>query len=178
MKNYLIAGLFCLVAFFAFGFEPVQQYINETTRQGTLKGVEECIAYSGSGLISENAVKIACVSAFQKTLYNGDLATGRAGPRNDKHSVRWAGTLNNKTTDHVTTWIKVSVSTFDSKGVEQAYHAETSIWIDPQNEAKFEVELPELEPKKLENLEFCDHEDLKPKECMTWGISNIQGLTI
>lgn len=178
MKNYLIGGLVCLLAFFIIGIEPLQRLINESTKQGTLRGVETCMVYSSSELLSQDAVKATCVSAFQKNLYNGDLATGRAGPRSNQQTVSWGGTLQNKTSDHVTTWIQVSVSIFDAEGTEQEFQAETSIWIDPLNEADFMVELPELEREQLEDIEFCDHADVEPKSCMTWGVTDIRGLTI
>jgi len=178
VKNYLIGGLVCLVAFFIIGIEPLQRLINEATKQGTLRGVETCMVYSSSDLLSEDAVKTTCVSTFQKNLYNGDLATGRAGPRNNQQTVSWGGTLQNKTSDYVTTWIKVSVSIFDADGTEQEFQAETSIWIDPLSEADFRVELPELEWEQIENIKFCDHEDTEPKACMTWGTPEIKGLII
>jgi hypothetical protein len=178
VKNYLIGGLICLLAVFIIGIEPIQRMINESTKQGTLRGVETCMVYSSSELLSEDSVKATCVGAFQKKLYTDGLATGRAGPRNDQKTVSWGGTLQNKTSDHVTTWIQVSVSIFDADGAEQEFQAETSIWIDPLNEADFRVELPELEREQLESIEFCDHEDTEPKACMTWGITEIMGLTI
>lgn len=178
MKNYLIGGLVCLLAFFIIGVEPLQRLINEATKHGTLRGVETCMVYSSSELLSQDAVKATCVSAFQKNLYDGDLATGRAGPENNEQTVLWGGTLQNKTSDHVTTWIQVSVSIFDANGTKQEVQAETSIWIDPLNEADFRVELPDLEREQLENVEFCDHEDLEPKACMAWTITDIMGLTI
>jgi hypothetical protein len=74
-------------------------------KQGTLRGVEACMEYSRSELLSEDAVKASCVVNFQKYIYNGDHATGRAGPRIDEQTVSWGGILENKTPDHVTTWI-------------------------------------------------------------------------
>lgn len=178
MKNYLIGGLVCLVAFSIIGLEPWQRLINEATKKGTLRGVETCMVYSSSELLSGDAVKAACVSTFQKNLYNGDLATGRAGPRNNQQTVSWGGILQNKTSDHVTTWIKVSVSIFDADGTEQEFQAETSIWIDPLSEANFRVELAELEWEQIKNIKFCNHEDAEPKACMTWDTPEIKGLTI
>ena len=178
MKNFLIVGLMCLVAALVIGIEPVQRAINEATRKGTLKGVESCMNYAKSNLLSEDAVRATCVRAFQKSLYHNDHATGRAGPQVNQGAVGWGGTLENKTSDHVTTWIKISVSFFDEDGTEKKYSAETPIWIDPLDEAEFEVDLPEVERKQLENLEFCEHDDPTPTACVTWGVMNVMGLAI
>jgi hypothetical protein len=168
----------CLLAALVIGIEPLERMLNELIKKGTLRGVEACMAYSSSELLSEDSIKASCVSTFQKNLYNGDLATGRAGPRNDERTVGWGGTLQNKTPDHVTTWIRVSVSIYDADGTEQESQVETSIWIDPLNEAEFRVELPEFEREQLENIDFCDHEDLEPQACMIWAVTDIMGLKI
>ena len=178
VENYLIGGLICTIAILIVGVEPLQRLLNESINKGRLKGVENCRAYSNSELVSEEAVKATCVSTFQKYLYDGNLANGRAGPRNNQNTVSWGGTLQNKTSDHVTTWIEISVSIFDADGTEQKIQAVTSIWIDPLNEADFMVELPDLEWDKFDNIEFCDHENLVQKACMTWGITNLMGLAI
>ncbi|MGC9417822.1 MAG: hypothetical protein ACP5EN_02510 [Rhodovulum sp.] len=178
MKNYLIVGLVCLVAALIIGIEPVQQAVNEATRSGTLKGVETCMDYSRSDLLSKEAVRAACVKTFQKRLYHNDHATGRAGPRTDRRTVVWQGILENKTPDHVTTWVQISVSIFDADGTEQELVAETSIWIDPLSEEEFEVELPELKHEQLEKIEFCERDDPAPKACMTWGVVDIMGVKI
>lgn len=178
LKNYLIGGLICLVAALVFGIKPVQQAINETLNQGTLRGVETCMSYSSSELLSTEAVRATCVKTFQKRLYHNDHATGRAGPRAAQQTVSWSGVLENKTPDHVTTWIEVSVSIYDAEGSEQEYSSETRIWIDPLDEAEFRVELPDLEPKKLDEIEFCDYEDVAPTACVTWGVTDVMGLSI
>ncbi|MEO9572972.1 MAG: hypothetical protein ABJ360_02235 [Roseobacter sp.] len=178
VKNYIIIGLACLVAALAFGVEPVQRGINETVNKGTLKGVETCLSYSKSELISNEAVRATCVTAFQKPLYGNDHATGRAGPRLDQRYVAWEGELENKTSDHVTTWIRVSVSIYDADGAEQEFFGDTTIWIDPLDEAAFRVELPELEREKFDSIEFCDHDDLTPSACLTWGVVETMGLAI
>lgn len=87
MKNYLIAGLMCLVAALVIGIEPVQRVINEATQQGTLRGVETCMNYSRSDLLPEESVKATCVSIFQKPLFHSDHAAGRAGPLMDQRTV-------------------------------------------------------------------------------------------
>ena len=160
------------------GIEPLQRALNETTKQGTLRGAEACMTYSSGGLLSEDAVKATCVATFQRNLYNGDLATGRAGPRFDDQTVDWDGTLENKTPDHVTTWIRVTVSIFDTDGNEEEFFAETSIWIDPLNEADFRAELLDVETEQLIDIEFCDYEDLEPTACMSWAVTGIMGLRI
>lgn len=178
VKNYLIGGLVCLVAALAFGIEPVQRVINEAARKGTLKGVESCIEYSSSDLLSMEAVRVVCTKAFQKRLYHNDHATGRAGPRLTQGTVGWGGTLENKTPDHVTTWIRISVSIFDTEGAEQEYFAEMPIWIDPMDETAFTVELPDLKREQLEDIEFCENDELNPKACVGWGVIDVMGLTI
>ncbi|WP_170377288.1 hypothetical protein [Ruegeria atlantica] len=178
MKNYIIVGLACLVAVLVIGVKPVQRAINEAINQGTLKGVETCMSYSDSELLSTEVIKATCVTTFHKRLYHNDHATGRAGPRLKQQTVSWGGVLKNKTPDHVTTWIQISVSIFDEKGEEQEYSAETPIWIDPLNEAEFQVELSDLESGQFENLDFCDHEDSAPAACMTWGVTDVMGLSL
>ncbi len=96
----------------------------------------------------------------------------------DQRTVSWGGILQNKTADHVTTWIRISVSIYDADGTEQEFDAETPIWIDPLDEAEFRVELPDLKPEQLDNIEFCDHDDLAPTACITWGITDVMGLAI
>ena len=106
----MIVGLICLVAALAFGVGPVQRVTNEATNHGTLRGVERCMEYSKSELLSQEAVKATCVQSFHKRLYVPDLATGQAGPRLDQERVNWGGILENKTPDHVTTWIRLAVT--------------------------------------------------------------------
>ncbi|WP_170381904.1 hypothetical protein [Ruegeria atlantica] len=177
-KNYIIGGLVCLVLAMVVGVKPVQRAINEAFNLGTLRGVETCMSYSDSELLSNDAIKATCVTTFQKHLFHNDHATGRAGPRLDERIVSWGGVLQNKTPDHVTTWIQISVSIYDKEGKEQEVSAETAIWIDPLNEADFRVELPDLESEQLENLGFCEHEDTKPAECMAWGVTDVMGLAL
>lgn len=178
VKNYLIGGMICLIAALVFGVEPVQKAINEAIHKGALKGAETCMEYSGSTLLSEEAVKAKCVSAFQKRLYQSDHATGRAGPPTGQSSVGWGGVLENRTPDHVTTWIRISVSIFDKEGAEREVFAETPIWIDPLGESEFKVDLPDLKSEQFKNIEFCENDDLTPKACMTWGVVGVKGLTI
>ena len=178
VKNYLIGGLICLLAALVFGIKPVQRLINEAANHGTLRGAETCMDYSASVLLSPEAIRAACVQIFQKRLYGHDHATGRAGPRIDQRTVSWDGILENKTSHHVTTWIRISVIIFDPDGVKQERFAETSIWIDPLGEAEFRVELPDLEREQLDDVDFCDHDDEYPKACVTWGLTDVMGLAI
>ena len=127
----------------------MQRVINEATNKGTLRGVETFMGYSKSELLSKDAVRSTCVQFFQIRLYDPDLATGKAGPRIDQGTVRWGGILANKTPDHVTTWVRISVIIFDADGTKQEVFAETPIWIDPMGEAEFRVELPDLEREQL-----------------------------
>jgi len=178
LKNYLIIGLLVLIAALVIGIEPVQRVVNEATQKGTLKGIESCMNYSSSDLLSEHAIRATCVRTFQKRLYQNDHATGRAGPRMNQRTVGWGGTLENKTPDHVTTWVKISVSIFDEEGKEKEYSAETPIWIDPLDEAEFSVDLPDVKHEQFESFEFCDHDNPAPKACVTWGVMEIMGVTI
>lgn len=178
MKNYLIFGLLVLVAALVIGIEPVQRTINEATRKGTLKGIESCMDYSNSELLSEDAIRKTCVSTFQKRLFRQNHATGRAGPRMIEGSLGWGGTLENKTPDDVTTWIKISVSIFDEEGKENEHFTDTQIWIDPLGEVEFSVDLPDVEHGDFENFEFCDRDDPEPKACVTWGVTEVMGVTV
>ncbi len=178
MKNYLIAALACLVAALAFGIEPVQRMVNEAANRGSLRGVEKCMDYAKSELLSQDAVKASCVKVFHTQLYLPDLATGKAGPRVEQGVVGWEGVLENKTADHVTTWIQIGVSIYDKDGKKQEVFGETSVWIDPMGEAKFQVELPDLKPEQVESIEFCGLDEQAPKGCMAWGLSDLKGLAI
>jgi hypothetical protein len=178
LKNYLIGGLICLVAALAFGFEPVQRMVNEAANQGTLRGVEKCMEYATSELVSKEAVKASCAQSFQERLYLPDLASGKAGPRIDQEIVGFEGLLQNKTADHVTTWIQIEVSIFDADGKERKVVAETPIWIDPMGEADFKVELPDLKPEQLDGIKWCELDDEAPKACFSWGITDVMGLVI
>ncbi len=178
MKNYLIGALICLVAALTYGIEPVQRMVNEAANRGMLRGVEKCLEYSKSELLSQDAVKASCIKTFHKRLYLPDLATGKAGPRIDQGKVGWEGVLQNKTAGYVTTWIQIGVSIYDSNGKKQEVFGETLIWIDPMGEAKLQVELPDLKPEQLQSIEFCDLEDQAPKACIAWGVSDLMGLAI
>lgn len=152
--------------------------MNEAANRGTLRGVETCMDYTKSELLSQDAVKATCVQSFQKQLYLPDLATGQAGPRLDQGQVGWGGTIENKTPDHVTTWIRIAVSVFDLEGNKQEVFAETPVWIDPMGEAEFRVELQDLHREQLDDIAFCDHDDEAPKACMAWGVTDVMGLAI
>ena len=178
LKNYLIGALICLVAALTIGVEPVNRFLNEAINRGTLRGVERCMDYSKSELLSKKAIKASCVQIFQKELYLPDAASGQAGPRNDKQVVGWGGRLENKTADHVTTWIRVVVIVFDAEGRETESFAETPIWIDPMGEAEFHVEFPELDAKHLASIDFCDEGEEKPKTCKAWAVAEVKGLSI
>ena len=178
MKNYLIGGLGCLVVDLVIGIKPVQRFTNEAVNSGTLRGLETCLSYSSSELLSPEAVRATCVAAFQKRLYGREHAQGRAGPRLDEGTVSWGGVLENKTPDHVTTRVRVSVSTYTKEGTEQEFFAETSIWIDPLGKADFRVKLPDSKEEQFEKLDFCEHDDAAPKSCMSWGVIDAMGLTI
>jgi hypothetical protein len=178
VKNYLIGVLACLVAALVIGVKPIQKTLNEAINQGTLKGVENCISYSHSDLLSPEAIRATCVSTFQKRLHGHDHAVGRAGPRGETRSISWAGELENKTPDHVTTWIGVTVGIFDADGNEKEFTAETRIWIDPLGKAEFRVDLPDLDGNQLDNLEFCELDDAAPHDCIRWGITDVKGLSV
>lgn len=134
--------------------------------------------YSKSELLSQDVVKATCVQSFQNRLYIPDLAMGQAGPRLDQGKVGWDGTLENKTPDHVTTWIRIAVTIFDADGTKKEVFAETPIWIDPLGEAEFQVDLPDLKREQLDGVAFCDNEDEAPKACMAWGITDVMGIAI
>lgn len=178
MKNYMIFGLLALVAALVIGIEPVQRIITEATQKGTLKGVESCMKYSSSDLLSDHATRATCVNTFQKPLYRNDHATGRAGPRINQGTVGWGGSLENKTPDYVTTWVKIAVRIFDKEGGEKEYFAEIPVWIDPLSEAEFSVDLPDVDVEKVEGSYFCDHDDPDPKACFAWGVVGVKGVKI
>jgi hypothetical protein len=175
-KNYLIVGLIGLVVALVLGVKPIQKVINETLNRGTLKGAETCIAYSGSELLSPDSTKASCVRSFQKRLYSNDLASGQAGPTLNQETVRWGGFLENKTPDHVTTWVQISIKIFDKDGAEQEFLGDTPVWIDPLSKADFEIELPDLKRELLDDIKFCGEDDKAPKACMGWGVVDIMGL--
>ncbi len=81
--------------------------------------------------------------------------------------MSWGGTLQNKTPDHVTAWMRLAVSICDADGTEKEFSADTPIWIAPLDEAEFSLELPDLDREQLDNIKFCDHDNLAPTSCMT-----------
>jgi len=171
-------GLLCLVAALVLGIKPVQKTMNEFANGGTLRGVETCISYSSSDLVSPEAIKARCINAFQKRLYRNEHATGRAGPRRGRDNLFWGGRLENKTADHVTTWVQISVSIFEDDGTETEIFGETPIWIDPLDAAEFEVELPELTDEELKGKDFCEHDMEERASCFSWGVTDVKGLKI
>ena len=178
MKNYLIVGLIGLVAALTIGVEPVQRFMNEAVNRGTVRGVENCMSYAKSELLSQDAVKASCVEAFHERLDLPDLASGEAGPRLDQGKMTWEGVLQNKTADYVITWILISVIVSDAEGKKQEVLAETSIWIDPMGKADFQVELPNLKPEQFHAIDFCDPDVQTPKACMVWELVHVKGVSI
>lgn len=178
LKNILIGFLLCSVAALAIGIEPVERIANEALNKGKVRGVEKCLSYSDSELLSADAVRAMCIRTFQRPLYDRDHATGRAGPRMDNESMGWGGFLENKTSDYVTTWVKIAIGIYDADGDEKEFFVETPIWIDPLGETEFLVETPDIERKQIESIDFCDHDDPAPTSCLTWGITEMKGLGI
>jgi hypothetical protein len=178
MKNYIITGLSFVVVALLVGGEPIQRTMNEALYRGSLRGAEECVSYSSGRLLSPEAVRTSCVSKFEKQLFGSDYATGRAGPRLDKQIVAWGGELENKSADHVTTSIRVTVIIFDKDGKETEFSGGTSIWIDPMSHSDFRVKLSGLEREMLEDINFCEDEVENPTQCMRWSISEVKGLSI
>ncbi|PHO03021.1 hypothetical protein CSC82_13940 [Rhodobacteraceae bacterium 4F10] len=178
MKTLAVLAALCAAAYLIFDFTKVQQTANEVLRDGTLQGVEACVDYTESDLITTETTRNACSARFQKRLSSGDFATGRAGPSLKGDRVLLEGSLENKKTSHVTTWVALRFYTFDADGKESTFSTDTSLWIEPRSTTEFSVVLPDLEPKKIRDLEFCHHEDEKPKSCMSWGVIEIQGIKI
>ena len=92
--------------------------------------------------------------------------------------VMLEGSLENKKTSHVTTWVALSFLTFDADGKESEFSNDTFLWIEPRSATEFSVVLPDLEPEKVRDMKFCDHDDESPKSCMSWGVMEIRGLEI
>ncbi len=178
MKKLAILAAVCAAAYLIIDFPKVQQTANEALRDGTLKGVEACVEYSKSELVSAETTRNACSARFQNPLYNNDFATGRAGPAFEAGAVLLKGSLENKETSHVTTWVALSFSIFDAEGKESEFPADIFIWIEPRSSTEFSVALPDLEPEKVRDLKFCDLDDENRKSCMSWGMKGIQGIEI
>ncbi len=178
MKNFIILICLCAAAYILYDLQSVKLALNKSLRDGTLQGVENCVAYSRSELVSVETTRNVCVENFHIELFDGDFATGRAGPKDMSGEAGWAGTLENKTAGHVTTWVRVSVSLFDADGKEKEYEANTYVWIEPQSSTNFQVGLSELAPSELKSVEFCDRDDGSPKSCVSWGIVRIKGIKI
>lgn len=177
-KNYVIVGLTCLIAAMIIGVQPVQRAINEAFYRGTLTGVDKCISYSDTQLISSEAMRAACVSLFQRSLFSDEHAKGRAGPGYTEEGVIWVGNLENNTPDHVTTWIRLAVTIYDAKGIEEKFMGDTSVWVDPLGDSDFRVDLPDLTRDMVDATEFCERDAPSPMSCMRWGIVEVKGLSI
>lgn len=178
MKNYIIAGLVCAVAALSFGIESIQKIVNEAANHGRLKGVDRCLAYTNSELLSPDAVRSSCVATFQKRYFVVGMAGGKAGPRPEREGASWSGSLDNETSNYVTTWIEITVSVFDQAGEETTFVADTSVWIDPMDTVDFAVQLVDATWDDFENTEFCDLEASERTNCMAWTISDLMGLAI
>lgn len=103
---------------------------------------------------------------------------GKGGPQFDQEKVNFAGTLANKTPDHVTTWIGISATVYDAEGTKQEVLAETPIWIAPMGEADFLLELPDLKREQFDDIKFCELDDKAPKACVVWDMTEVKGLAI
>ncbi|MDP2492580.1 hypothetical protein Q8W25_01075 [Shimia thalassica] len=178
MKTFVSLVAVCATAYLIFDFPKLQQTANEVLRDGTLQGVEVCVANSESALVTVETTRNACSARFQKNLYSIEFATGRAGPSVQAGKVLLEGSLENKKTSHVTTWIALSFYTFDADGKKSEFVTDTFLWIEPSSATELSVTLPDLEPEQVRDMKFCDHEDESPKSCMGWGVMEIRGIEI
>jgi hypothetical protein len=64
------------------------------------------------------------------------------------------------------------------EGNEETFSAETPIWIDPLAHTEFKVELHDANAEQFDNLEFCESEDAAPTSCISWGITEMMGLSL
>lgn len=178
MNKFLALAAMCGAAYLLYDFQSVKQLANETLRDGKFTGVEACVAYSESDLVSAQTTRNACSERFQKRLFDGDFATGRAGPKTRSGSVYLEGSLENKLSNHVTTWVELSFYIFDLDGKESKFYTDTYVWIEPRASYEFSVALPDISAEDVRDLEFCDHDDESPKSCMSWGVRGIKGVEL
>lgn len=180
MKNFVILLTVGTAAYLLSTLLPVKIALNESLNGGTLKGVENCVTFSASELVSPETTQNACVAKFQKQLFDGDLVNGRAGPRFKDGKVFLGGNLQNDTTGHVTTWVRAYLGVYDEKGNKKEFSGETFIWIEPQSTTALNVELYGIERNELEDLEFCprDEEESTHASCIYWGVSRVMGIEI
>jgi hypothetical protein len=178
LKGYLIGALISLVAIFCLEIEPVLQILNEVANKGRLRGVNWCIVYGKGTLLSEEALRAGCVQSLQKRLYLPNLASGKAELTVEEGEVGWGGMLENKTPDHITTWMQIVVIIFDADGKKQEVFAETPIWIDPLGVSEIRVAIPDLKPEQFEALDVCEDDEETPKACFSWAITDVMGLSI
>lgn len=168
------------IAYVGFNFTSVRMELNKLMNFGELVGVEQCVSLSRSNLVAEQTIRNVCVEDFHVNLFDHELASGRAGPRDRSGVVYWEGTVSNKTSEYVTTWGELSVSFFDSEGEKLEVKVKTPLWIEPQADQEISAELREISPEDIEDYEFCDldADEATFRSCMAWSWAQIKGLKI
>ena len=68
MNKIAIFVAACAAAYLVFDFPKVQQAANKALRDGTLQGVEACVEYAKSELVTLETTRNACSARFQKYL--------------------------------------------------------------------------------------------------------------
>ena len=160
------------------GVTPIKRTVNEFANMGVLEGVERCLEYSSSELVSPETVRDLCTQKFRKPIYDGDAATGRAGPREIGGTVYLVGTINNKLPNFITTWVQFEFSIYDDIGSERAIRTASVFWIEPLSSSDFQVELPDIKSADFAGFEFCPHDESEKKRCIAWGTPRIEGIKL
>lgn len=144
------------IAYVGLNFTSVRMDMNKMMNPGELAGVGQCVSLSKSSLVAEATIRNACVEDFHVNLFDDDLTSGRAGPRERSGTVYWEGRVSNNTSKYVTTWVELGADFFDAQGEKTELKTEQYVWIEPQAELEFSAELRDISREDFECYDFCD----------------------
>lgn len=180
MKKFAALMCICIAAYVLYNLQTVKMTVNESLNSGTLRGVENCVSYSTSELVSTETTRNSCVARIQKSVPNAHLINGLAGPRVRNGQAFLDGDLNNDTSGHIATWFRAYIGVHDETGKRSEYSGETFIWVEPQSSQEFSIELDGAEPEQFQGLDFCPKSENEStyKSCIVWGVSRVRGIEI
>lgn len=180
MNKFSLVVLACIAGYITYDIKNIKLMANAYFNHGTLSGLVNCVSYSKSEVVSEATTRNACANKMQTTLYDSELATGRAGTRTRQDSTFLEGSLNNNTANYVTTWVRLAFNVHGTTGAKRSSRSDVLIWIEPQSSAEFSIEIDYFSKEEILELDWCEvntpEEDLK--SCKSWGVEEIKGLKI
>lgn len=140
-------------------------FIQERRHSGTLRGVEHCVKYNHSDLVSEADIRTSCAQKHSKEMPTWNL-NGRATYRDTGHT--FGGTLKNNTSDIVYTQIEVWIE-HEDENLGREYLFLRNVWLPPGETMNF-FEIVQNRPKHTH--------DKEGRSMFNWGISHAKGVPI